>query len=151
MPARMGMGARVTIGILAIVGIALGVPFTILGIVMSGDGGTSFLVTGLAGLFLGGIFAGLFLAFRGQDQKQRAARTSTADAEVTDVQLHPGVRVGSMAYVTLTVRYPHATQGMQTVSRKLLIPPTMRPNPGTKLPVKYDPNDPANFAPAEVL
>ena len=136
------MVARLLTGILGLVFTSLGLTFTILGLVRRDDFlviGVPFLVAGLASL---GVCTLLF-ARAGAAGKRRTRR---AEADVTDVVLHPGTRVGVLLTIDLSVRIPSVPGGPFT--SRVLIPPTMSLAAGDKVELLYDPDDPSNFVPA---
>jgi hypothetical protein len=140
------MVARLLTGILGIVFTSLGLTFTILGLVLDGQStfaiiGGPLLVAGLASL---GVCVVLFKRAGAAGKR----RTSRAEAEVVDVVLHPGIRVGVYLTIDLTVRIPSVPGGPFTA--RVLIPPTMSLGPGDKVELLYDPGDPSNFETAAV-
>jgi hypothetical protein len=135
---------RLVTGILGIVFSALGVAFTIIGLA----GVDGFLSPGipilLAGLALLGVCARLFR--RESERSRRRRNGRRVEAEVTDVRLHPNIRIGVMLTVDLTVRIPSVPGGPFT--RRVLLPPTMSVGPGDTIELLFDPQEPANFEPA---
>src|SRR3954451_14490499 len=103
------MVTRLITGILGIVFTSLGLTFTIIGLVGQDEFlpiGVPFLVAGLASL---GVCA---LLFRGEAARSRRRRDGRrAQAEVTGVVLHPGIRIGVMLTVDLSVRIPSVPGG----------------------------------------
>jgi hypothetical protein len=138
------MVARLLTGILGLVFTTLGLTFTIVGLVSQDDFlpiGIPFLVAGLASL---GVCALLFRRAGGLARRRRDGRR--VQAEITDVRLHPNIRIGAMLTVDLSVRIPSVPGGPFT--RRVLLPPTMSIGPGDPIELLVDPEDPANFEPA---
>ena len=138
------MVTRLLTGIFGIVFTSLGVTFTILGLV----GQDRFLTFGIPALIVGlasfTICALLFRRAAGLSRRRRDGRR--AQAEITDVVLHPNIRIGAMLTVDLSVRIPSVPGGPFT--RRVLVPPTMSIGAGDQIELLYDPADPANFEPA---
>jgi hypothetical protein len=137
--------ARLLTGILGIVFTSLGLTFTIIALVAQDEFlpiGLPFLVAGLASLAVCAVL------FRRSAARGRR-RTSRVQAEVVDVVLHPGIRVGVYLTIDLTVRFP-SVRGDGPFTRRVLIPPTMQLGPGDQVELLYDPDDPSNFETAAV-
>ena len=144
------MVLRITLGILAVVFLPLGLVFTIVGLTVDQpDSGRpeDFLYTG-AGLGLAGVALLVgFLVLRGREAARRRRRQEglRTTAEVVRVQLKPGVRVGSLVALDLTVRFAAAGTADGTVSRMMLVSPLSRITEGEPVEIMYDPAEPSNF------
>lgn len=137
------MVARLVLGILTAVFLPLGLVFLVLGLVIDEpDRGSpeGFLYAGggiaLAGLALGAAFVALLRA----EARRRSRRTARTTAEVLDVRFNYNVRSGGRVAARLTVRLAG-----REVTGTFLLPPVP---PGERVDVAYEPEDPANFAPA---
>jgi hypothetical protein len=141
----MNVVSRLVTMIFAIVFLGLGVPFTILGIV-SEEG---FLYVGPALLFAGLVSGGLFLWMHGKERAARERRRNgtRAKAPIVALKYQPGIQVGSMLAIDLTVSVP-APRGVTQSTRRVLVPPTFAVGPGDEIEIVFDPDDPENFEPA---
>jgi len=137
------MVLRLVTGITGIVATALGLTFTILGLV----GPDEFLPIGIPILAVGlvdlTICAVLFRKAGEQSRRRRDGRR--VSAEVVDVKLHPNIRVGVMLTVDLTVQIPSTPGGPFT--RRVLLPPTFAVGAGDTIELMVDSEDPSNFEP----
>ena len=133
------MVARLLTGILGLVFTSLGLTFTIIALVAQDE----FLPIGLPFLVVGVVLLGACVILFRRAAVLGRRRTTRAAADVTDVVLHPGIRVGVFLTIDLSVRLPSVPGGPFT--NRVLIPPTLQLGPGDKVDVYYDPSDPANF------
>ena len=133
--------------ILALVLTILGVTFLAVGMADAGNEPEGFRVLGAVLLASGLLLTGVAAVAR--SRRRAAARRrregDRARATIVRAQLHPYTRIGVLLTYTLTVRFAPAGE----VTRKLLVPPSVELKPGEEIEVVYDPQDPANFEPAE--
>ncbi|MEA2347879.1 MAG: hypothetical protein QOG62_1666 [Thermoleophilaceae bacterium] len=139
---------RLLITIWAFVLTLLGVTFLIVGSVVGGQVQVFVPLGGAlsAGALVLWVVAGvLWSRVRAERQRRREGRR--VEAEVVEARLHQMTRVGVMLTYTLTVRFSPQGVREETVTRTVLVPPTLALEPGSKIEIQYDPADPANFEP----
>jgi hypothetical protein len=138
---------QVVCGILALVFTSLGVAFLAVGFAGAGNDPEGFQIIGAASLAAGLVFAGIALVARSRLRAaaRRRREGDRARATIVRAQLQPYTRIGVLLTYTLTVRFAPAGE----VTRKLLVPPSLALKAGEEIEVVYDPEDPANFEPAE--
>lgn len=132
---------RLVAGILAIVFLALGIPFLILGFVGEVEDADGFKSSGSAAFAAGLIAAAIFVALTRRAKAQQRRRTQTAQVEIVAARLNQYTRIGVMLTYDLTVRLADG----RTFTRKVLVPPTTPLTPGGSAEIRYDPDDPGNF------
>jgi hypothetical protein len=137
-------------GILASVGLTIGVVFLVAGSGDSADAATLGDV-GVAALAAG--FASLVLAVAGawhgrrRTRAEAAARTDRATAVVTAASLRLHSRVGNRHPLRLTVRFRAGLGTDEERTRTLYVHPTTQVQVGQLIEVSFAPGEPANFVP----
>ena len=145
-PASPGFAPRLVGFILAIVGVSLGVPFLVIGLVDTADDAGAFKVIGAAALAAGLVLAAVVAAGRGRARRRMAAedaaRTSRATAIVVEAKLQEHSRIGARHPLHLRVRI-----GGEERTRTFWALPYAIPRPDDAIEVALDPADSGNFLP----
>jgi hypothetical protein len=145
-PASPGFVPRLLGFILAIVGVSLGVPFLLIGLVGTAADADAFVVVGAAALTVGVVLAAVTVTARGHARRrvdtELAARTGRGSAIVVEAKLQTHSRIGARHPLRLRVRL-----GGEERERTFWALPYGLPRVGDAIEVAYDPGDPGNFAP----
>ena len=134
---------RLVAAILAIVFVALGIPFSIIGLVTDAAEADAFGATGLAALAAGLLFAAVFAVLhrRARAERRRRLAGSRASVEILEARLNHYTRIGVMLTYDLTIRFADGA----TFARKVLVPPTAPLKVGERIEVLHEPDDRGNF------
>ena len=132
---------RLVVGILAIVFLALGIPFLILGAVADIEDADGFRVAGAAILAAGLVAGAVFIALSKRAKAEQRRRTQDARVEIVEARLNRHTRIGVMLAYDLTIRFSDG----RAFTRKVLVPPGTPMGSGETATVRHDPADPGNF------